>query len=413
MSKILIVGLNFHPEPTGIGKFTGEMAAYLGGAGHQVRAVTSPPYYPYWRVQDGYRSWAYRRENWHGVQVFRCPLWVPRQPSGPKRLLHHLSFALSSVPILLMQIFWRPDVVLCVAPSFFSAPLAWIVARLSGARAWLHLQDFELEAATRLGILRGEPLAVRLAARAEIWLLQRFDRVSTISQSMLRRLEAKKIKPERLVLFPNWVDTESIHPLTDSRESLRKLFDLPPEKITVLYSGSMGRKQGLEILTEAARELVSRQDILFVFCGQGSARAELELLTSGMPNVRFLRLQPIETLNQLLNAADIHILPQRAGAADLVMPSKLLGMLASGKPVIATADLGTEVGRVVREVGIAIPPDDLALLSRAILELAASPQTRARLGKEGRAYVTAHWGTEQVLGRFLIDLQELVNQSNH
>ena len=143
--RVLIVGINFHPELTGIGKYTGELAAYLDGRGHQIRVITTPPYYPHWQVQPGYRGWQYRQEKWQGVWVFRCPLWVPRRLSGIKRLLHLLSFALTSFPVLLGQCSWRPNLILCIAPTFFNAPFALFTARLSGAKAWLHIQDFELD----------------------------------------------------------------------------------------------------------------------------------------------------------------------------------------------------------------------------------------------------------------------------
>jgi colanic acid biosynthesis glycosyl transferase WcaI len=405
--RILIVGLNFHPELTGIGKYTAEMAAYLGDAGHQVHVVTTAPYYPEWTVQAGYRGWGYQREDWQGMTVYRCPLWVPRKPTGLKRLLHLLSFALSSFPVLLGQVFWRPDVVVCVAPAFFSVPFAWIAARLSAAQAWLHIQDFELEAATGLGILRADQFLVRWAGSVESWMLMRFDTVSTISERMLSRLKEKGVKPDRAYLFPNWVDTDSIFPLTDPPESLRQIFDLPPDKFIVLYAGNMGIKQGLETLLGAARELLQRPEILFVFCGQGSARDGLEHASRGLPNVRFLPLQPLEKLNQLLNSADVHLLPQKSDAADLVMPSKLSGMLASGKAVIATADAGTEVGSVVSQVGVIVPPGDPVALARAILELSESPATRTLLGEKGRAYALEHCNAARVLERFHAQLRDL------
>jgi colanic acid biosynthesis glycosyl transferase WcaI len=350
--RLLIVGLNFHPELTGIGKYTGEMAAYLNRQGHQVRVVTTAPYYPYWKTQPGYQWWNYRYEAWSGVDVYRCPLWVPRQPSGLKRLLHLFSFALSSFPILLGQLRWKPDLVLCIAPAFFSAPFAWLAARLSRAKTWLHIQDFELDAATSLGMLRADHLLARWAARGEGWLLARFDRVSTISERMLARLLQKGVNSERTVLFPNWVDTNEIFPLQASPSSLRETLGIPADCTIILYSGNMGKKQGLESLVLAARELQAHSNLRFILCGDGAARPELEMAARDLSNVQFLPLQPPETLNLLLNSTDIHILPQRADAADLVMPSKLLGMLASGKAVIATANPGTEIGNVVGQTGV-------------------------------------------------------------
>ena len=126
--RILIVGLNFYPELTGVGKYTAEMAVYLSQVGHQVHVITASPYYPYWRVQPGYKGWQYRYEEWQGNGIYRAPLWVPHEPTGLKRLLHLLSFTISIIPLLLWQIFWRPDLVMCIAPGLFYAPLAWLTA---------------------------------------------------------------------------------------------------------------------------------------------------------------------------------------------------------------------------------------------------------------------------------------------
>jgi colanic acid biosynthesis glycosyl transferase WcaI len=405
--RILIVGLNFDPELTGIGKYTGEMAACLSRS-HVVRVVTTAPYYPYWQVQKGYTWWQYKREIWGSILVYRCPLWVPRQPSGLKRLLHLFSFALSCFPVLLRQMFWKPDLVLCVAPALFSAPFAWFTARLSGAKAWLHIQDFELDAATKLGLLSSGNFLTRWAANVEGWLLVRFDQVSTISNRMIQGLKSKGVHSNRAYLFPNWVDKNQIFPLPDSRKTLRRIFDLPEDKVIVLYSGNMGRKQGLEILVDVACETQTKDEIFYLFCGEGTARKDLESRARGLPNIKFISLQPAEKLNQLLNTADIHILPQRADAADLVMPSKLLGMMASGKPVIATANPETEIGAVVGQNGVLIPPGDQPALCQAILGLAESSQKRLCLGQKGRAFVCENWTPERILADFELHLRELV-----
>lgn len=411
--RILIVGLNFQPELTGIGKYTGEMAAYLSKAGHQVRVITTPPYYPYWKVQPGYRWWGYQHESWSGVEVYRCPLWVPRNPSGIKRIIHLLSFTLSSLPLLLAQIFWRAQIVLCVAPSLLSAPFALLTARLCRASTWLHIQDFELDAATQLGMLTSIRSLARLAPRVERWLLQAFDRVSTISQHMLRRLEQKGVRPERACLFPNWVDTTEIFPLPHPPQSLRKDLGIPEHKTIVLYSGNMGNKQGLEILVEAAGGLMTNEDIHFVLCGEGSARAGLERVADGLRNVQFLPLQPPEKLNELLNLADIHVLPQRADASDLVMPSKLLGMLASGKALIATANPNTEIGAVVSQTGVLIPAGHESTLREVIVRLSKSPQRRAHLGQKGRSLVCQKWDKKQILAAFELQLRELASAKHY
>lgn len=401
--RILIHGVNFSPELTGIGKYSGEMAAWLAQRGHEVRVVTAPPYYPEWRVGEGYSGLTYRTEKWPGVLVYRCPLWVPARPGGLTRLIHLMSFAVASLPVMLRQIFWRPDVVWVVAPALFCAPAAWTVARLSGAKAWLHIQDFELDAAFELGLLRGKILR-RLVAAGERWLMRRFDMVSTISDKMLALVGRKGVAPGKALLFPNWVDISAISPLR-SASPFRAELGLAPDAVVVLYSGNMGRKQGLELLPQVAALLVDRPDIQFVFCGNGAGKADLVQSCEGLPNVRLLDLQPIGRLNDLLGLADIHLLPQRAGAADLVMPSKLTGMLASGRAILATASPETQLAYALDGRGLVVPSESPEMMAEGLRRLADDASLRERLGKAARFYAEQHLDKEQVLTRLMEKLQ--------
>ncbi len=401
--KILLYSINFAPELTGIGKYTGEMAAWLAARGHKVRVVTAPPYYPGWAVAAGYSGKAWRRGQWQGVGVWRCPLWVPARPSAFKRLLHLTSFALSSLPVMLRQVFWRPDVVWVVEPPLFGAPAAWAVARLAGAQAWLHIQDYEVDAAFSLGLLKGQWLK-RLVLAAERWLLRRFDRVSTISQRMLERAQAKGVSTARLVLFPNWVDVAAMaRPAAQSVAAYRTQLGLPPGAVVALYAGNMGAKQGLEVLAQVAQLCAASAPAVplwFVFCGDGVGRADLVAQCQGLSQVQFLDLQPLARLPDLLALADIHLLPQRADAADLVMPSKLTGMLASARPVVAGAHAGTGLAMVLEACGLVVLPEDASAMANAVLTLAADAALRARLGQAGQAHALAHMDREAILAQF-------------
>lgn len=407
--KIVIYTLNYEPELTGIGKYSGEMARWLVAEGHNVRVVTSFPYYPQWRVQDGYSANWYVDESLGGVRLTRCPLWVPKKPGGLKRLVHLASFALTSFPILLRQIFWRPDVIWVVAPAFFCVPGALLASRVLGAKSWVHIQDYEVDAAFDLGLLKGERLKL-FALAVERWLLRGFDRFSTISRRMHQLALSKGVAENKAVLFPNWVDlnviTASGNDLSDS--GYRVELNIPKSSVVALYSGNMGAKQGLEILAEAASTLRSHDGLYFVFCGNGAGREDLERRAASLPNVRFLDLQPLERLGELLGTADIHLLPQRADAADLVMPSKLTGMLASGKCVVATAYLDTEVAMVVEGRGLVVPPEDSVAFANAILCLAQDKILRDKLGKAGRVYAEQHLDRNSVLRSFEAELKRLI-----
>lgn len=417
--KILIYGINFSPELTGTGKYTGEMAAWLAARGNDVTVITAPPYYPQWKVLDGYHAGRYAAQEWRGVKVYRAPVWVPAVPGGLKRLLHLASFALSSLPVLLWRAAHRPDVVIVVEPPLFCAPAAVAAARLCGARAWLHIQDYEVDAAFELGILKGRRLK-QWVSGLERWLMRRFDRVSTISSRMLALAQHKGVDNARLVLFPNWIDLAAVraagHPAPEPAspdspaaagehaDTYRRELGIPDDALIAMYSGNMGGKQGLATLADVARVLRKQTGVYFVFCGDGPQRAALQARCAGLQRVHFLPLQPAGRLAELLATADIHLLPQRAGAADLVMPSKLTGMLASGRPVVCGAAPGTELASVVADCGIVVPPENTRAMARAIQALAQNSETRQGLGRAAWRYAQANLDGDAVLGRFEQDL---------
>jgi colanic acid biosynthesis glycosyl transferase WcaI len=393
--RILIYSANFAPEPTGVGKYSGEMAWWLAEHGHEVRVVAAPPYYPTWKVDRKYLWPPFRQEQWRGVDVWRAPLWVPKSPTGLTRLLHLISFAITSFPVMIWQIGWRPDLVLTVAPAFVCAPTGLLTARLCRARAWLHLQDFEVDVAFRMGLLKGK-LLQRIVLRIERWVLRRFDTVSTISGRMVERLLTKGVVPTRTRYFPNWVDVTRIG--TKASGNFRTRLGIPPDSIVVLFSGTLGGKQGLLVIPEAAGRLASRGDIVFVVCGDGVVKPSLETAAAELPNLMILPLQPSGRLADLLSMADIHLLPQSPDAADLVLPSKLSGMLASGRPVIATCRSGTEISGIVSQCGIVVEPEDGSHLARAIVKLADDPELRFELGRRARTFAEANFERDAVLG---------------
>jgi colanic acid biosynthesis glycosyl transferase WcaI len=391
------------------------MAEWLVAQGHEVHVVTAPPYYPEWKIREDYRDTPYRIERVPGKPlVFRTPLWVPKEPTGLKRVGHLCSFMLGSLPIALPHVFWKPDLVFTVEPTLFCGPVALLVAKTCGAASWLHVQDFEVDAAFDLGLLKRGGRVHKAALSLERFFALSFDRVSSISAKMVDRACDKGIPRGQTVLFPNWVDLDFVYPLDEApgqNSFRRELAEQVPgiaEKLILLYSGNMGTKQGLPRLVELVEALRDDPRVHFIFCGDGAFRPKLEELVHERTNVTLLPLQPFERLNDLLNAADIHLLPQRAGAADLVMPSRLTGMLASGRPVVATADPGTQIASVVEGCGLVVPTRDPAALLAAVLRLIEDKALRQTLGKAGREYAVVHLGKEQVLRRFEDDLKNLL-----
>lgn len=403
--RLLLLGLNYAPEPVGIAVYTTGLAEALAERGHEVRVIAGNPYYPQWRLHDGYRQAVTTRcEN--GVAVTRVPHYIPAQPSGARRIAHHASFAASLYRPALAAAARGADLVLAVAPSLLSVPVAARAARRAGAPLWLHVQDFEVEAAFAMGLMPAQASLSRLAAAAERRVLAMADLLSTISPQMCARLAEKGIPPQRIVELRNWYNPA--FDFTDADDSAYRAQWQLGTRHVALYSGNIANKQGLDTVIAAARLLAAREDIVFVICGEGPNRARLENQAQGLANVQFHDLQPAERMADFLSLASAHLLPQVAGAADLVLPSKLANMLASGRPVVATAVSGSGLHAEVEGCGLTTQPGDAAALADAVARLVADGALRDRLGAQGRARAHERWSRAAIVERMERQALDLV-----
>lgn len=400
--KILVYGINYSPELTGIGKYTGEMVEWMTSQGHEVRVITAPPYYPDWEVHPDYSAWTYKKEQ-GAATVWRCPLYVPKQPSTLKRLIHLGSFAVSSFFPLLAQRRWKPDRIIGVVPTLFCVPGMRLLARLSGARTLLHIQDYEVDAMLGLGMAGKEKGKVAcLASRFERSCLHNVDNVSTISRSMMNKAIEKGVDPKRVIFFPNWSEVERFREVTAQDVlALRENLQLPADKKIILYSGNIGEKQGLETVIDVAARFADRP-YLFVIVGQGGGKARLEKLAAerGLRNVAFHPLQPYDALPALLRLADCHLVIQRRGAADAVLPSKLTNILAVGGNAVITAEPETELGQLCEQysgIAVCVEPESADALAAGIERCLQLPAYNS----VAREYAERTLEKENVLGQFI------------
>lgn len=408
--KLQILGINYAPENISTAVYTTGLAQEMSRRGHSVTVVTAQPYYPAWRVMPGWPRYSYRSEtSAEGVRVIHCPLYVPNQPSAKGRLVHYASFAMTSLPRALWRaLIDRPDVMFVVAPSLVSAVSGWAVARMTGAKLWLHIQDFEVEAAFAIGAFTPDSKIGRAALRFERWLLGKFDRISTISGPMMAKLREKGIPASKTFELRNWANIAKVS-VVDGRSPMRDELGIDT-KYVAYYSGNVASKQGLEIIPAAARILADRTDLTFVICGEGSYLDELKTQADGLENIRFFPLQPLEKLSDALGMADVHLLPQIAAVADLVLPSKLTNMLASGRPVVATALPGTALANEVEGAGVISPPGDSQAFADAITTLLENAALRATLGAQARAYALERWDMAPILTQLENQLKTLITE---
>jgi len=382
------------------------MAEYLSHS-HYVEVITGFPYYPEWEIREDYKDKpTYLIEEKENITIYRYKQYVPKNPSFKNRIVHLLDFTFGSI----VNVFKvkKSDLVVCVVPFTSSIALGLFLAKLRGAKVWVHIQDFEFDAALESG-LAGEQNGLKSKVfHGLFWLekklLDRADIVSTISYGMLGKLESKTSTQN--YFFPNWVDEDFINPVNSKQHELMK-----SEKFKILYSGNIGAKQDWDFFIKVLKYFENNQDVSFVVVGAGAKKEWIVKETANMSNINHYLPVEYATLPDLLCSADLHILFAKNDVIDTVMPSKLLGMMASAKPSVVTGNLDSEVAKVFAKSqgGYFFDSNDFEGVVSSIEKLVSDQEKSKSIGENARKYIVEHFASSKVLADFEKKVQEVIS----
>ena len=392
--RILHLGINYWPDETGIAPFATGRCEYLAAQGHEVTTCTGFPFYPQWRVPSKYHGRLFSHERRAGVRILRSWMYVPRRLTPFKRIIHESSFVCSSLLRALGNA--RPDVLFVTSPPLGLAACAIALSTMWRVPYVLHVADLQPDTAVDLNMLRWKSVIQALYG-LEAAAYRNAALVSTLTEAMRQRIVAKGVPLAKVALFSDWVDPElfSIGLPEDGRPVA------PDSPFLVAHFGNMGVKQGLEVALEAANLTRNDPKISYLLVGDGAARPFLEARARelNLPNLHLLPLQARECFFELLAQSDICLVTQQRSVADIVFPSKVITLLAAGRPVIGSLSPGSEVSRILSEsgAGITVAPEDPRALADAVLRLRANRSLLTRMGRAGRAYARDRWERETVL----------------
>jgi colanic acid biosynthesis glycosyl transferase WcaI len=293
----------------------------------------------------------------------------------------------------------RIDAVIAMSPPLTLGLTGWIAARLRRAPLVFNIQDVFPDAAIQTGAITNKGI-IACASWLERVSYKRSDRVVVLSEDLRRNLVSKL--PEKhhskVVVIPNFVDAERITPQSRNTR-YRSELGIGDETV-VMYAGNVGFSQSLDLLLAAAKTM---PDVVFVINGEGSARSSLQESARQMPNVRFVDYQPTERVPEVLASADIHVVPLRSGLGSVSVPSKTYGILAAGRPIVASIDPDTEVPRILSAsaAGVVVPPDNAVAFTEALSRLVSDREQMETMGHNGRQWVQAHVSPSAVAESYL------------
>ena len=303
----------------------------------------------------------------------------------------------------------RPDLVLTMTDPPMVGDVGLAIARRFGVPLLVISEDVFPEIATQLGRLENPVLVATLRQLISFY-LKRADLVVAIGDTMRQRLEEKGAPADRLRVIPNWVDTDAISPQPVDNEWSRS--NRLTGKFVVMHSGNIGHAQNLEALVRAMTFLRDLDALAVVIIGAGARHTDLRRLAERLhaDKLRSLPYQSRDVLPQSLSAAHLHYVGLAEGLAGFVVPSRLYGIMAAGRPVVVAADPESETAQVVERVGcgLVVPPSRPELLAEVIRDAYEGRYDLDAMGARGREYVTEDADTRVALGRYRQVLRELV-----
>jgi glycosyltransferase involved in cell wall biosynthesis len=392
---VLVIGINYWPEVTGIGPYTTAMAEELVRCGSLVTVLAGVPHYPSWRIGRDFRFRRRTRQRHNGVDLWRLRHHVPRKQSAVRRAVYEGTFLGQTLTARLAA---PPDLVLAVAPSLGAAVSGARLARKYDVPVAMVVQDVVGHAASQSGIAGGSRVA-RATAALESWALRQASVIGVVSESFRPVLAKYGVPGDRIMSLPNW---SHVPDSTGDVRAIRRRLGWPDGVTIALHSGNMGLKQDLGNIIDAARLTADRDDVRFVLMGDGSQRQTLETAARRLPNVGFGELVPDEMYLDVLRAADVLLLNERSSVTDMSLPSKLTSYLRAGRPIVAaTAPHGATALELSRSgAAVLVPAGEPRRLAEAVLSVAdAGPDFADDLGRAAVAYADRHLGEEAAMGR--------------
>lgn len=389
MRNTILISPFFAPDDSGIPLYNTSTIEYIAENESEVTVLTGVPFYPQWKIKPPYNtSKRFSNEKKGNINVFRVKMYVPRNPIFIKRIIQIIHFSLLSLKFLFKLP--KQSKILVVVPYSSCIAIALLVKLFRGGKIWCHIQDFEFDAAIEtmnISVLK------KLLFKIERVLFNKCDRISTISNAMLKKLKSKT--NTTTYLFPNYIDTELL-----KKHPEKHPYYLKCKKPHLLYSGNIGEKQDWEFFIRLCQ--ICEGKIYITVVGDGAKREWVENQILNIEGIFLKPPVPYEEVPILLNSFDGHILFQKNTVVDSVMPSKLLGMMLSQKPCFLTGNEHSETNKIIKDSkgGFFMSNPNPDHMFEMIYSLMYNSKKAQKMGYNAKEYIEKNFSEKKILLNF-------------
>jgi glycosyltransferase involved in cell wall biosynthesis len=399
--KVFLVNRYFWPDESATSQLLTDLAEDLGAAGHEVHVITSRQLY------NRPRARLPKQQTWQGIRIHRLETSCFGRRLFWGRLVDIVTFHLAlrylnHIPV-------KPDVWFAMTDPPLIANTVVQLSRALGGRVVHHVDDVYPDLAMAMGSLPQQGLVSSLLDRSVKRGLRNCDLVIALGECMAGVLKAKGVSEDRLAVAPPWADGRRLQPLDHADNEFRRELGIPGDDLVVMYSGNMGQGHRFETVLEAARSLAPEENVHFVFIGDGAKKRQIETFraTHNLNNVQMLPYQPRERLGQTLAAGDVHLISLDAKVQGFIVPSKLAGILAVGRPAVFLGSGQNSVAAAILrgQCGCVIPEGEVGQLIRTIRDWGKSPEQRRRLGLSGRKLFEREFDRAVVVPRIISEIE--------
>ena len=273
-----------------------------------------------------------------------------------------------------------------------------------------NLQDVFPDSLVGAGMTKENSLVYKIGRRIEDYTYRNADRIIVISNDIKQNIVNKGVSEEKIVVVPNWIDSEKVHPIAKEDNYLFDKYHISKNKYTVVYAGNLGYAQNIEVIIKSAELLKQYKDIQFVIFGKGAQENEYKEMAVGLDNIYFFPIQPYSEVPYVYSVGDVSVVPCKKGFGSSAMPSKTWSIMATGTPVLASFDSETEMENIImtEEVGLFSVADDFRGLADNILKLYADVGLKEKLGMNARIYVENNLNRRACTQKYIDTIMEIV-----